>query len=81
MQNKSKTRKKYGEPYERKHLLRKGDIKLIAKTTGYKYITVVQMLNGERSINSVVKAVADELVDNNTLLISTIRKINKRNNE
>ena len=79
MQNKSKTRKKYGEPYERKHLLRNGDIKLIAKTTGYKYITVVQMLNGDRSINSVVKAVADELVNNNTSLISTIRKINKRN--
>ena len=79
MQNKSKTRKKYGEPYERKHLLRKGDIKLIAKTTGYKYITVVQMLNGDRSINGVVKAVADELVKNNASLISTIKSINKRN--
>ena len=79
MQNQSKTRKKYGEPYERKHLLRRGDIKLIAETTAYKYISVVQMLNGERSISEAVKAMADELADNHQALIASIEKINRKN--
>ena len=81
MQNQSKTRKKYGEPYQRKHLLRRGDIKLIAQATGYKYISVVQMLNGERSINSSVKAMADKLANNHKALISSIEKINLNENQ
>lgn len=79
MQNQSKTRKKYGQPYKRKHLLRHGDIKLIAQVTGYKYMSVVQMLNGERSISSTVKAVADKLANNHKALISSIGKINEEN--
>jgi len=78
MQKPPKIRKKYGEPYQRKHLLRHGDIKLIANTTGYKYISVVQMLNGDRSMNYMVKAMADELANNHKALISSIEKINQK---
>ncbi len=80
MQNKDKKPsskvKKYGEPYERKHLLRRGDMRLIAKVTGFAYITVVQQLDGTRSISPQVKAMADKLADTNKKLIDAIDQIN-----
>jgi len=64
--NKSKNNViKYGEPYERKHLLRRGDLRLIQKTTGLAYISVVQQLDGTRKITPAVKAMADKLANNN----------------
>ena len=68
--------KKYGEPYENKDSLRRGDMRLIAKTTGFAYVSVVQQLDGTRAITPAVKAMADKLVNNNKALIEAIDKIN-----
>ncbi|WP_297096455.1 hypothetical protein [uncultured Draconibacterium sp.] len=66
------TRKKYGKPYEDKEHLRHGDIQLIATASGYKYVSVVQQLSGERKMQAAVKAAADRLVRENKKLISTL---------
>lgn len=68
--------KKYGEPYARKHLLRRGDLRLIQKATGFAYISIIQQIDGTRKITSAVKAMADKLADNNQALIDAIDKIN-----
>lgn len=68
--------KKYGEPYERRSFLRRGDIRLIQKTTGLAYISVIQQLDGTRKITPPVKAMADKLANNNQALIEAIDKIN-----
>ena len=68
--------KKYGEPYSRRKELRRGDMRLIQKTTGLAYITIIQQLDGTRAINPAVKAMADKLADNNQALVDAINKLN-----
>lgn len=55
--------KKYGKPYGRKNLLRKGDIIEISNITPYAYSTVVKMLDGDRLIQPEVLAAAEKLVN------------------
>lgn len=52
--------KKYGVRYEKKELLKNGDIKKIAEDTGYAYMTVVQQLGGARKMTPLIKAAADK---------------------
>ena len=67
-----KGRKKYGKPYAKKEFLRQGDIQLIADASGFKYMSVVQQLSGERKLQPLVKAAADRLADGNINLINSI---------
>lgn len=66
------SRKKYGKAYEGKEFLRHGDIQLIADASGFKYVTVIQQLSGDRKIRPAVKAAADELVSTNKNLINRL---------
>lgn len=68
--------KKYGKPYERRQLLRRGDLKLIMRATGLAYVSVVQQIDGTRAITPAVKAMADKLADTNEGLINAINNIN-----
>lgn len=64
----------YGKPYERRELLKRGDIKKISEKTGLAYQTVVQQLNGQRALKPLVKEVADSLAnatENQIKLINT----------
>lgn len=68
--NKTKNKaKKYGEPYARKHLLRRGDLKIIAKETGFCYGAINQQLSGARTMHPIVKAIADKLADESQAII------------
>lgn len=70
---KTKTKaKKYGKPYDRKHLLRRGDLKTIAKETGFSYGNINHQLSGVRAMHPVVKAAADKLADESQALIDSI---------
>lgn len=70
-----KERKKYGEPYRDKEFLRHGDIQLIANASGFKYVSVVQQLSGERKLQPSVKAAADRLVAENKKLVNSLSPI------
>lgn len=61
------------EPYEHKHLLRRGDTLTISKETPYVYGTVVKMLRGERTMQPEVLAVADRLVKQRLELIEKLK--------
>lgn len=71
----TKGRKKYGKPYQNKEHLRHGDIQLIADASGFKYVSVVQQLSGERKIQPAVKAAADGLVVENKKLIKRLNPV------
>lgn len=68
--------KKYGKPYPRRKELRRGDLRLIQKVTGYAYITVCQQLDGTRAISPEVEAMANKLADNNKAMVDAIKNIN-----
>ena len=70
-------RKKYGNPYPRKRLLRRGDIKKITEATGFSYINVCQQMAGDRTMHPTVRAMADKLADQSEALISSIKNNNQ----
>lgn len=55
--------KKYGEPYSRRHLFQRGDIKDICIRTGFSYVNVSQQIRGERKMHPLVEAAADAIAD------------------
>lgn len=57
------TLKKYGKKYSRRRLLQRGDIKEIARLAGLEPITVTQQLNGNRTLQPVVEALANQFAD------------------
>lgn len=65
-----KEKKKYGEPYGRKDLLRRGDIKTVAEATGFAYNNIVQQMNGDRTMHITVRAMLDKLADRSEALIN-----------
>ena len=64
--------KKYGKPYDRKQLLRRGDLKKIAKLSGFCYGTINNQLSGVRNIHPIVKSIADNLADESQALIDAM---------
>jgi hypothetical protein len=67
------TKKNYGTPYERRVLLKRGDVKKIAENTGYAYMTIVQQLAGKRKLNPIVKTMADKLADETQAILDDLR--------
>lgn len=67
-----KEKKKYGEPYGRRSLLRRGDIKSVAEATGFAYNNIVQQMNGDRTMHITVRAMLDNLADKTESFISNI---------
>lgn len=55
--------KKYGEPYSRRHLFQRGNIKDICNRTGFSYVAVTQQIRGDRKIHPLVKSAADVIAD------------------
>lgn len=66
--------KKYGQPYERKYLLKRGDLVEIEKLTPYTYSSVVAMLDGTRNMQPEVLAVAERLADEREQTILELSK-------
>jgi hypothetical protein len=66
--------KKYGEPFERKHLLKHGDVIEIERLTPYAYATILKMLDGRRKMQPEVEAVANRLADEREAAIEELRQ-------
>lgn len=56
-------KKKYGEPYARKDLLKYGDIKSAAKLAHFSNANVYQQIAGDRKMHPTVKALLDAQAD------------------
>ena len=55
--------KKYGTPYSRRELLKRGDITVIANRTGFSYANVSQQIRGERKMHPLVEVAANAVAD------------------
>lgn len=73
MKNTKASTKKYGKPYGRKHLLRRGDMKEIAKKSDYSVDSVRKQLAGYRTLHTIVKEVADAVADKNETFIKSAK--------
>lgn len=62
-------KKRYGRPYGRRHLLRRGDIKTIAREADYSSISVSQQMAGIRKMHPTVQAIADKIADKRQAII------------
>lgn len=65
-----KEKKKYGEPYARRNLLRRGDIKKVVEATGFSTYSVGLQMNGKRKMHITVLAMLDKLADRSENLIN-----------
>jgi len=79
MKNKKASTKKYGEPYKRKHFLRRGDMKLIAEKSGYSVESVRMQLSGYRTLHTIVKEIADAIANKNETFIKAAKSEIKNN--
>lgn len=65
--------KKYGTPYARRELLKRGDITVIADRTGFSYANVSQQIRGERKMHPLVEVAADSIADAMQLRIDSLK--------